>query len=707
MTQLRFDGGSKLPIIIQQEKSECGFACIAMIASFYGHEISLQELRSMHRGSSRGATLLEMVQVSRQLGMQARPLKIEIDEVASIRLPALMHWNNNHYVVLKDLRAGKYRIHDPASGVANLSREEFSKCFTGAALELAPGHQFQPKNRPPTVTVRDILGKVHGLHEALLGILVSAVALEAFSFVTPLFTQLVIDKAISSADLDLLLVFGMSFCVLIVFQSFISYLRDWLVCRTGSTLNQSWTGGVFAHLMSLPEDYFQRRSLGDIGSRFGSLKNIQQAITSTITTSFLDGFMSVVTLAAMVMYSPKLALVALAFTAAYVLARLALYSRFKSLNIDLISAQARQNSKFYEAVRASQTIKANNLTAQVTTTYLNLVTSYLNKNILISRLALAFKAGADLIQGLEKIVLLWLGATLVIQQELTAGMLMSMSMFSLLFGTKVSRLADNYVELKLLKIHATRISDIVHTEKEAHYYPTYYGEIKDKSIEFTSVYFRYSSSEPWILENCCFTINPGESVAITGRSGIGKSTILKLLCGLLEPSSGKILIGGVDITVIGKEQLRSWMAVILQDDTLFSGTISENISLFNDQHSIEDISTAAKEACIHDEIIKMPMGYNTLIGDMGSSLSGGQRQRLLIARSLIRAPSLLLFDEATSHLDIQNELQISRTLADKNCTRIIVAHREETINLCNRVFHLEGRRLKEKQNKSIMPHLVV
>ncbi|PZE13342.1 peptidase domain-containing ABC transporter [Pseudomonas sp. 57B-090624] len=707
MAQLRFDSRSKLPIIMQQEKSECGFACIAMIASFYGHEISLREVRAMHRGSSRGATLLEIVQVAMQLGMQARPLKIENNEIDSLKLPALLHWKNSHYVVLRELRAGKFCIHDPASGVVNLSREEFSIFFTGAALELAPGHQFQLKNKIPGVAVRDILGKVHGLHEALVGILASALALEAFSFITPLFTQLVIDKAISSADLDLLLVFGMSFCVLIIFQSFISYLRDWLVCRTGSTLNQSWTGGVFAHLMSLPEDYFQRRSLGDIGSRFGSLKNIQQAITSTITTSFLDGFMSLVTLAAMVIYSPKLATVAFVFTSAYVLVRLALYSKFKSLNIDLISAQARQNSKFYEAVRASQTIKANNLTAQVTTTYLNLVTSYLNRNILASRLTIAFKAFADLIQGIEKIVLLWIGATLVIQQELTAGMLMSISMFSLLFGSKIAHLADNYVELKLLKIHAARISDIVHTEKELHYYPTFFGEIKDKTIEFASVYFRYSPSEPWILENCCFTIKPGEAVAITGSSGIGKSTILKLICGLLEPNSGKILIGGVDVTTIGKEQLRSWMAVILQDDTLFSGTIAENISLFNEQYSIEEISTAAQEACIHGEIIKMPMGYNTLIGDMGSSLSGGQRQRLLIARSLIRTPSFLLFDEATSHLDIENEFRISEILAKRNCTRIIVAHREATIKLCNRILHMEGRRLKDKTNKTITPHLVV
>lgn len=385
MDVLKFGRGPRLPMFLQNEKAECGLACVGMIAGYYGFQTSLAQLRRFHQGSGRGTTLLQLVGLGRRLGMLARPLKLAVEEIPTLRLPVILHWNNSHYVVLKRVRAGRYELHDPAIGSVTLRREELEKCFTGVALELMPGHGFQVQPKAVPVKVRDVLGRVHGFRQIVTSIAAAALALEVFSFVTPLFTQLVIDKAISSADSDLLFIFGISFCVLVVFQAALGFFREWLVCRAGNVINQSWTAGVFGHLIALPEDYFQRRSLGDIGSRFNSLKSVQYAVTSTITTSLLDGLMSLATLAVMFCYSPKLTVVVIGFACVYVALRLALYSTLKRLNVDLIGAQARQNSRFYEYVRASQVIKANNLISRATTAYLNLVTAFLNKSIVMAR----------------------------------------------------------------------------------------------------------------------------------------------------------------------------------------------------------------------------------------------------------------------------------------------------------------------------------
>lgn len=685
----------QLPMVLQRESAECGLACLAMIASYYGNEIDLPTLRSRFPNSAGGTRLTWLVESAEMLGLQCRALRLDLSELQQIRLPCLLHMDLNHFVVLKCVRKKHIVIHDPAFGERRLSMSEFSHAFTGVALEMLPGPQFSRAKPAARLELRQLTGRIVGLRRAMGQIFSLALVLEVLALASPLFVQTVMDQVLNNSDFDLLLVLGLGFLLLVVVQTAISALRSWSVICLGVNLNLAWTGNVFGHLLKLPEDYFRRRQLGDVVTRFGALGAIQQTLTARVIETALDGIMVGLTLLMLFLYNTSLAVVTLAGFSLYVLTRVVSYRVLRDANLSQIAADARQQTLFLEAVRGATTIRLNNQRLALVVRYMNRANDTSNRGVAIQSLNLSFGTVHEIIFGMLRIVVLWTGARLVLQGQLTAGMLMAFLAYSDQFRARAANLIDFAIQFRMLHLQGELLADIVLTPPESGLAASYTGKDPDNDIACENLSFRYSDNEPWILRQCSFRIDAGESVAIVGASGSGKSTLVKLLSGLLDPQAGNIQVGGVDLRTLGKTRLRQLSSTVLQDDTLFSGSVRDNISFFDPEETAESVEAAAIAAGVHEEILRMPMGYHTPVGDMGSTLSGGQRQRICLARALYRKPRILLLDEATSHLDVARERQVSSNVAALQLTRVIVAHRPETVRTADRVLVLADGQLHE------------
>jgi ATP-binding cassette, subfamily B, bacterial CvaB/MchF/RaxB len=525
-------------------------------------------------------------------------------------------------------------------------------------------------------------------------VLLLAIVLQAFAILAPFYMQWVVDGAVVSADRDLLAVLGIGFLLLAVIQVCVSALRSWVVLYLGTTLNLQWLANVFSHLLRLPVSWFEKRHLGDVVSRFGAVTTIQRTITSSFVEAVIDGLMAVATLAMMMVYSVALALMAVLAVVAYALLRAGFYAPLRRATEEHIVQSARQQSHFLETVRGVQSIKLFGRQEERRSRWLNLVVDALNRDLTVQKLSLGFRSANGLVFGAERIAVVWVGALLVLDSAFSVGMLFAFMAYKEQFSARVAGLIDKAIELRMLQLQGERLADIVLTppEEEA---PAPAPAVGEASIEARNLSFRYSDSEPFVLQGCSFRIEPGESVAIVGPSGCGKTTLAKVMLGLLAPTDGQVLVGGMDLQKLGVDAYRRLVGTVMQDDPMFAGSIADNVSFFDPSPNQEAIERCTRLAAVHDDIAAMPMGYHTLIGDMGAALSGGQKQRLLLARALYKQPRILFLDEATSALDVQRERMVNEAVRGLNLTRIIIAHRPETIASAARVIVLQGGRVAQ------------
>lgn len=678
--------------VVQTEASECGLACLAMVAAHHGLEIGMPEMRRRFPMSLKGLRLSQLIDIAGKLGLHGRALRLELEGLSRLDTPAILHWDLNHFVVLESVRRDSVVVLDPALGRRTLPMAEVSRHFTGVALELEPGQEFTPDTRREAVSLRKLTGPVRGFWRALALLLTLSLALQVFVLATPFYMQWVVDQVLVSADASLLTVLGIGFAMLVVIQVAVSVLRGWTVVYLSARFGLQWMANVFAHLLRLPLDYFEKRHLGDIVSRIGSVQRIQQTITTNFVEAVVDGLMALATLAMMLAYSPSLVVVTLVAVVLYLGLRMATFRRFRDGSEQQLVEAARQQSHFFETARGMQTIKVSGIEGQRRSSYLNLLRRTIDREVWLARVDLVFSQSNALIVGLERVAVIWIGASFALDGTFTVGMLIAYLAYKEQFTQRVAALIDRAMEFRMLRLHGERLADIVMTEPEPVEQATE-PLAKPPLIQARSLSFRYADGEPWVIANCDLDIGHGESVAIAGPSGCGKSTLVKLLLGLLTPVAGEIRIDGVPLKHMGPANFRRSAGVVMQDDQLFAGSIGENISLFGDAWDQERIEEAARRAAVHDDIVAMPMGYQTLIGDMGSSLSGGQRQRILMARALYRRPMLLILDEATSHLDVERERLVNTAVGALELTRIIVAHRPETIASADRVLLMEGGRI--------------
>jgi len=677
-----------LPIVLQSEATECGLACLAMVACFFGYETDLPSLRQKFSLSLKGVTLARLIDMADSLQLGSRPLRVELDHLARISTPAILHWNFNHFVVLKSVARDSIVIHDPAIGERRLPLEEVSNCFTGVVLELFANREFKPRKSEGRMQLSRLVGRISGLRTSLFQVFALAIFLELFTLVGPLFVQSVTDQVLTNHDGDLLTGLGLAFLFFVLLQATLIGMRGLAVISLGANLNWAWTNNVFNHLIRLPESFFQKRFIGDIVSRFGAIAVIQQTLSSRFVEAILDGLMAGFTILLLLFYSPLLCAVTLASFLSYCLLRLVNFRFLREANLQQITAAARQQSLFLSTIQGARAIRLFNRTGAQATRFANHTATVLDSSIRVQRWNLAFIVLNRLVFGVQGVVTVWLGAEIVLRGDLTIGMLVAFLAYSTQFSIRASSFIDYTADLGILRLQVERLSDLVLAECEAVDDGRPSASEPEPSIRLSNVSYRYGDGEPWILRNLSLQIGASESVAIVGESGCGKTTLAKILLGLLEPQEGKILVGDIDLKILGKNRYRNMLGTVLEDDVLFAGSIAENISFFDIDETQIAIESAARRAAIHEEIMAMPMGYQSLVGDMGSALSAGQRQRVLFARALYRNPRILLLDEATSRLDVGNERRVNEAVRKMNITRISIAHRPETIAAADRVIEI-------------------
>jgi len=689
--QLSFWSGKRLPIILQTEAAECGLACLAMVASYWGHCIDLSNMRQRFSISLKGATLKGLMTMAQGLKLQPRPLKLEIKHLKELKLPAVLHWDMNHFVVLKNVTNTHVFINDPSIGERRLKIDDIGKHFTGIALELTPGSDFLPKKEYKNFSVFSLMGHVVGLRRGMGQILLLGLALQVCTLIAPFYMQCVVDEILLTADHELMTVLGFGFLLLIVLQASIGAVRSWVTSVMSTNLNFQWLGNAFMHLMKLPLPYFESRHTGDIVSRFNSIQTIQKSITIQFVEAIIDGLLVLGTFIMMCLYSIQLTAIACCAVVFYVILHMIVFTASKDATSEQIIHEAKQKTHFLESVRGIQSIRLFGRDDERRSSWLNSLADQFNCELRISKLGLSYQAANVFLFGAERVLVIWLAALAVMDARFTVGMLFSFISYKDQFSQRMANLIDRIFEFKILRLHGERVADIVLAKVEQEVLVPEVDPINIvPSIELRQVSFRYSDSEPYIIKELDLKVNHGEYIALTGPSGSGKTTLMKLLLGLLEPTSGEILIGGMKLANLGLSNYRQLIGTVMQDDTLFAGSISDNISFFSTFSNEEKIMLCARLAAIDHEIMSMPMAYNTLVGDIGTGLSGGQKQRILLARALYKNPQILILDEATSHLDIWNEQAVNTAIQSLKLTRIVVAHRPETIAMAERVVVLHG-----------------
>ncbi|MFZ5841534.1 MAG: peptidase domain-containing ABC transporter [Pseudomonadota bacterium] len=699
---LNFTTRRRLPVVLQNEVAECGLACIAMVAGFHGHKLDINTLRRRFPITLKGATLAQLMQIAHGLNFTTRPLRLDLAEMKELRTPCILHWELSHFVVLKAVGRNGIVIHDPARGRRDVGWDEVSKSFTGVALEMTPSQGFERKNEETHLKFSQLWSHIDGLGKGLALILLLSLALQVFGILSPLYMQMVVDEVVVSHDENLMLVLALGFLLLMLIQTGVSALRSLVILFLSNQLSIQIAANLFKHLLKLPLAFFERRHIGDIVSRFGSLEQVRQQMTTGIVEAVVDGIMMIGTLVMMLLYSPALTGVVVGALVLYCLFRWALYLPIKAATEEQIVATAKKDSNFMETVRAVQGIKLFGREAQREALWHNHFAESLNAGIRLGRLGVGYNTANQFIFGLENIIVIYLGAMAVIESSLTVGMLFAFVSYKTQFAQKAAALIDKWLQFRMVRLHLDRVADVALAEAESDG-----GEVGELAqsisggIELRNLGFRYADTEPFVFKGVNAKIEPGQSVAIIGGSGCGKTTLMKVMLGLLSPSEGEILIDGMDVKRLGKRAFRQQVAAVMQDDALLSGSIADNITYFAESHDQDRIELCAKMAALHDDIGRMPMGYNTLIGDMGNSLSGGQRQRLLLARALYRQPRILFLDEATSHLDVQLESIVNHAVKSLNVTRIIIAHRPETIRSVDRILVMGNGQLQELTKEMI------
>jgi len=685
---------TRLPVILQAEVTECGHACIAMIIQYYGGNARLSTLRRIFPTSLRGVSLAYLIKILEYFNLSSRVYRIEPLHLKTLLLPAILHWDMNHFIVLKACRKNYYIIHDPAKGERKISQKDLSEHFTGIALEIDEPTCEKPIKKLPESEKKlglfGLLTGISGFNREIVKIIFLALLLQLVTLIGPKYMQLVIDKVIVSNKLQLLYLLAMSFFCLKVLETLITAIRSIVITNLGILMNLHLGTKVFNHMIRLPIEYFERRHLGDIVSKFGSIEQIRQLVTQGFMEGGVDGLMATMTLIMMLFYSVKLSLIVILTLIIYTIIRFILFAKFKVENETQLNLQAIQNSSFMENVRGIQPIKIFGKEDSTIKKWRNKYLAFLHSSFKVSNLNTLFMACKNFLFGTELILIIFFGALFVIKKDLTIGMLYAFVFYQTMFLTAGDSLIQKLWSYKMLSIYLDRLSDIVNNKteelntKEGIFYSGF-----NKKIQTLNLSFCYSSIEQNVISDLNLTINNREFVVITGPSGCGKTTLLKLLMGLLKPTSGEIIIDNISLNKINIKQYRQTISSVMQEDSLLAGSIAENISFFEQNADISQIKECAQIAGVLEDIESMPMGFYTLVGDMGSTLSGGQKQRILLARALYKKPKILFLDEATSHLDISKENTVNLAIKNLGITRISIAHRKETIEMADRIIYLD------------------
>ncbi|UUL82577.1 peptidase domain-containing ABC transporter [Sphingomonas qomolangmaensis] len=681
---LNLSGRRRIEVIRQSEAAECGTACLVMMANYHGHALDMPAMRRRFGTSLKGITLRIMMEIANSIHLTTRAIRCEPDELAQLKLPAILHWRGNHFVILEQVTRKRITIVDPALGRINIAKSALSRGFSGVALELAAAPAFKAQTERTPLTLTSMVQFSPNIVRGLIQAMVLSIIIELLVLASPFYMQIIIDEALVKGNIDLIESLAIAFGMVLLFRVAAVLLRGFVIQFISQNLSFDMRTKVFHHLIRLPLEWFSKRQIGDIQSRFGSIDPIQQFISNGAIIGILDGVLGALVLALMFAYSAKLAIIVLISMLLIIPIRVGTLQLERRLAGDLIVNQAFEQTRFLETLRAFNTVKSTGAELAKEGQQRNATAAAVNSMIRAGNIKLASNGANALLDGLASIIVIYVGALEVLSGTLTVGMLMAFVAYERQFGTRFVNLIETIISWKLLSVNLMRLADIALAKKEDGIDGGGYKGVVEGHIECRAASYTYGFGEKPVLSNVNLTVQPGEFVAIVGASGCGKSTLLKVITGLFNASSGKVLLDGRPIKEWDVREIRRQIALVTQEDRLMTGSIAENIALFDEDIDLEYVKSCASLARIDAEIRAMPMGYETLVGDMGSSLSSGQQQRVMIARAIYRRPKVLVLDEGTSHLDTENETALNLALKQLRMTRIIVAHRPETIAAADR-----------------------
>ncbi|HIK04342.1 MAG TPA: peptidase domain-containing ABC transporter [Trichormus sp. M33_DOE_039] len=692
----------RYPFYAQQSSSDCGAACLVMISRYWGKRFSVNRLRDLANVDRNGASLRGLSVAAESIGFSTRPVKASLDQLAKQNLPAIVHWEGKHYIVVYEITAKNVIVADPAIGQLTLSHREFKANWSGYVLLLQPTAMLKDVKETSTPFWQFFeLLKPYSL--VMLEVFVASLFIQIFGLITPLFTQLILDRVVVQRSELTLTAVGIGLLIFSVFRVAMMGLRQYLLDHTANKVDLALIVAFIRHTLKLPLNFFESRYVGDILSRVQENRKIQRFLSGEALSILLDLLTVFIYVGLMWWYSWKMALLALVIVPPFAALALIATPFLQRTSREIFSAIATESSYLIEALTGIRTVKATAVEQTVRWHWEDLLNKEVKTTFSGQVINNRLQIFSNLIQGVMTTALLWFGAYLVIHDQLTIGQLVAFNMLMSNIITPFQRLTVLWNQLQEVIIAVERINDVLDTEPEENLLSQSRQSLTKLQghIRFDNVTFRYHpESDNNILENLSFTIKPGQMVALVGRSGSGKTTISKLVLGLYPPTDGKVLIDGQDITSLSLTSLRQQVGVVDQDTFLFGGTIRENISLGHPGATLNEIITAAKLAGADDFIKKLPMGYETQIGEGGGLLSGGQRQRIAIARALLGNPQLLVLDEATSHLDTESERIIQKNLNTilRDRTTLVIAHRLSTIRQADLILVLDRGVLIESGN---------
>lgn len=711
----------RLPMIFQTETAECGLTCLAMVAGYHGMNIGVSELRTRSPVSLKGLSMRGLSKIASQIGMNARVLRCEIDDLRIVSRPALLHWDLQHLVVLKRATGTKFVIHDPSRGIRVLRRGEISDHFTGILIELNPTSDFKKAARKRKLKILDLVGSLTRIRLTLVQVLALSILLELLVLIQPLFIRSVVDLAITNKDLALVHAVAGLLAVAALLQGFANFTRDYAVLRAGTTLNFQMAQRIFGHALKLPLGFFERRPIGHLIERYRATDYVEDFLISSLPLALIDGLVTVLSLSLVFFLSIPLGFLSVFTVAAYFAVRASRYQATRTREQDLVWSKGEENGYLIETLESIFTTKVNALEENRYSNWSNYYTALVRAQRRFGTVNITQRSAKTALIGLNLAFFILIAVSGVFSNAMTIGTLFAILFYNSHFIIRSMTLVERIFEFRLLSVRLDRLEDIVFAETERgqpHQLPDIAEpliesgpivSVEPKSpveprvslkgqITIHNLSFRYSPVDDLVLRDVSCQIERGEFVALVGENGAGKTTLMKLLLGLYLPTDGTVFYDDADISQMELPLLRSQIGVVTQSDQLLTGTVAENIALFDPEIDMEHVAECAELACIRRDIEKIPMGYSTRVGNIASPFSQGQTQKIFLARALYRRPRILIMDEGTANLDAPSEDSVLTNLENLPLTKLMIAHRAATIRRATRVLSLHGGGLSDISN---------
>lgn len=681
---------NRLPMVFQAETSECGLACLAMVCGFHGKAVDLGALRSRFGIAALGASAKQLLDFSSSLQLPGRAVKVDTTDLPALSLPAILHWDMDHFVVLKSVSRNHVVIHDPAAGVRRYAMKDLGAHLTGVALELRPGQNYRKEKAENPLRLGQLFSGLPLSAGALGQVFLLTLLIQLLALLNPLYLQLVIDQGLGKGDMDLIMMLAILFILLVLMKTALAHIRGIHLLQFGNRLSFQLVGNVARHMLRLPLSYFERREMGDIVSRFGSLETIRRLVTQEMITILVDGIFSVVTLLLLYVYHPLLASVVLGFVLFNVAVRLAAIGRERELRKEALIVGARQQTRLMENVRSIMTAKVNGVEDSRHNLWETSYADNVNAGYRLETFQLNLSSVQTLAFGVENILVVLLGSSAVVAGNVSLGQLMSFIFLKQHFSSAVLAMLPKFAEIKMINLELERVADItLQTPQQQCNQSLLSAQSLGGDIELKELSFAYPGHADVLLRELNVRFQGGKCTAISGPSGCGKTSLLKLLLGLESPSEGSVHIGSRNLQEISEHWLRQSCSALLHGDGLLAGDLAYNIHLDQRPNDWDAMDEVCELVGISDLIKALPLGFATEIGEMGNIFSAGQRQRILLARALYRKPEILVLDESLSHLDTEAALKILNAIKQRGISTLLVTHNRELINFCDAEFKMK------------------